>query len=232
MKKYKCMIGIIILCVVLVVIFNVNDDTVLVNTIDEEEFRNEYEELNGEMSTDGREYPSVEVGSNNKIKYIDIDEVLDMLKDGNGVIYIGYAECIYCRSAVQVLVDTARDMELENIYYLDIDDVWDIKEVNDVGEVVISKRANDRYDELLEELGEELIINYVISDNKGEKIDTNSKRVNVPLVIFVVNGEIVSYNVGTLFSQKDPYRKLNVDQVKGLSEIYSYGIRDVLGTNE
>jgi len=49
-----------------------------------------------------------------------------------------------------------------------------------------------------------------------------------PLVIFVANGRVVSYNKGTLFSQEDPYTELDKSQVEGLSEIYKYGIRDVV----
>ena len=47
-------------------------------------------------------------------------------------------------------------------------------------------------------------------------------------MIFVVNGDIVSYNKGTLFSQEDPYDELDDFQVNGLSEIYNYGTMDVL----
>ena len=50
----------------------------------------------------------------------------------------------------------------------------------------------------------------------------------VPLVIFVVDGNIVSYNKGTIFSQDDPYKELNKSQIQGLSEIYKYGINDVV----
>ena len=44
----------------------------------------------------------------------------------------------------------------------------------------------------------------------------------------MVNGNVVSYNKGTLFSQEDPYVELDDYQVEGLSEIYRYGINDVL----
>ena len=44
----------------------------------------------------------------------------------------------------------------------------------------------------------------------------------------MADGQIVSYNKGTLFSQEDPYTELDASQIQGLSEIYRYGIRDVL----
>ena len=63
-----------------------------------------------------------------------------------------------------------------------------------------------------------------------EFIDTSNgeRKVYSPLVIFVADGKIVSYNKGTLFSQEDPYNELDASQIQGLSEIYRYGIRDVL----
>jgi len=69
---------------------------------------------------------------------------------------------------------------------------------------------------------------YVFIDDEGKEVGTKEKRVITPLVLFVVNGDIVSFNVGTLFSQEDPYVPLNQEQVDGLSGIYSYGFKDVL----
>ena len=51
---------------------------------------------------------------------------------------------------------------------------------------------------------------------------------NKLLVMFIVNGNIVSYNKGTLFSQTDPFVMLDSSQAMGLSEIYQYGINDVI----
>ena len=84
----------------------------------------------------------------------------------------------------------------------------------------------------------ELITNIVGIINKTFNIDIQSidiieapdiddeNRIYAPLVIFVVDGSIVSHNKGTLFSHDDPYMELDKDQKEGLSEIYNYGIRD------
>ena len=55
-----------------------------------------------------------------KTNYIDRTELHSEMKayKDTGVIYIGYPECIYCRVAVQVLLDTAKGTKLDNIYYL------------------------------------------------------------------------------------------------------------------
>ena len=62
------------------------------------------------------------------------------------------------------------------------------------------------------------------------KFVTKDNEIYAPLVLFISNGKVVSYNKGTLFSQDDPYVELDDSQVEGLSEIYRYGINDVLNS--
>ena len=64
----------------------------------------------------------------------------------------------------------------------------------------------------------------------GEKFLVDNKEIYSPLVIFITNGDISSYNKGTLFSQGDPYVEMDDSQKAGLSEIYGYGIRDVVNS--
>lgn len=198
---------------------------------DEDKFISDYEELNYKESVNGNDYPTVTL-DDNRIKYIDIDETLEILDNGYGVIYFGYPTCIYCRNAIQVLIDTVKETELEYIYYLDISKIWNVKELDENGNVIEVQEANDKYSDLLNALGEEFLSDYVIEDKEGKEINLSEKRVEIPLVVFVVNGDIVSYRKGTLFSQMDPYIPLDKDQVAGLSEIYKYGINDVLNALE
>lgn len=222
---------IIILLTIILIIFNSIRYNNILYTLgsDNSQFKEEYESLNDDRSVEGKQYPEVNLNLNfNEIKYLNIEEVLDILYNGTGVIYIGYAECIYCRSAIQVLTDTAKDLELEVIYYLDINKVWGKKELDENNNVITVEEASPSYDKLLERLGEEYTEPYILKSSNGDDIETEAKRPKIPLVLFVVDGNIVSSNVGTLFSQEDPYQALDDDQIKGLSEIYSYGIKDVL----
>ena len=160
----------------------------------------EYEKLNNVASEDGKKYPRVNISDYENMKYISIDSVLDIFENNkDAVIYFGYPTCLYCRTAIQVLVDTAKNTELDTLYYLDVEN------------------RLDKYDELLNVLGD----NFVLEEN-------GVKEVYSPLVIFVAKGQIVSYNKGTLFSQEDPYKELDKSKIEGLSEIYIYGIRDVV----
>lgn len=196
---------IVLVAVIFLIIFSNNDNFLgIVKNPDGEKFANEYEKLNEQTSEEGKVYPEVKISSNNMIKYSNISEILSIMEDNrDAVVYFGKSTCIYCRSAVQILIDTANETELDTIYYLDID------------------KDTDRYDELANVLGEELTI-----------LDGNQQIINIPLVIFIVDGKIVSYNQGTLFSQNDPYQKLDASQIEGLSEIYRYGINDVISSKK
>ena len=176
--------------------------TVFIKNPEGTEIKDEFEKLNNQLSEDGREYPEVKLPSDNILKYTTIEDVLNILNTGGDeVIYFGYPTCIYCRNAIQVLVDTAKETSLDVIYYLELEE------------------TNPKYSELADALGEELTIE-----------EDGMKKVYLPLVIFITDGKVISYNKGTLFSQEDPYQKLDDSQVQGLSEIYRYGINDVISS--
>ena len=171
---------------------------------DGEKFKIEYEKYNNKKSSDNREYPYITIPSDNIIRYISISEIINIFeKDMDAVIYFGKPECIYCRNAVQVLVDTVKSTDLDVVYYLE------------------PNIKDKKYDELVKILGDELIIK---KDKKEIIVE--------PLVIFITDGEIVSYNKETLSSQKDPYRKLDQYQYDALREIYNYGINDVVSSKK
>lgn len=182
---------IIVICIIVALLFNKN----VFDGNEKNKFENEYESLNNELTDDGKKYPKVNIVSDNKMKYVTSKEILDIFNNqGDAVIYFGNAECLYCRTAVQVLVDTAILTELEEIYYFDVE--------------------KEDYTSLLNILDEKFI--------------TEEKKIYSPLVLFVANGKIVSYNKGTVYVHDDPYEELADTQKAGLVQIYGYGIRDVL----
>lgn len=197
-------VALVVIVIVLFMLFGKNGLIGGITNPDGEKFKDEYEQLNNQLTEDGKNYPEVKLPSNNVIKYSSTTEVLNILEnDGDAVVYFGYPTCLYCRSAIEVLCDVAKDTKLDAIYYVDVEE------------------KDENYSKLVEALGEEFVV-----DNEG------TKELYAPLVIFVAYGNVVSYNRGTLFSQEDPYTELDYYQVEGLSEIYGYGIRDVLESIE
>lgn len=195
-KLLIIILGILVGCILLYFIIDLFKD----NVSSENKFEREYEKLNDKDTSDGKKYPSVNISDDNKMKYVSYDEVFDVFNNsGDAVIYIGYSKCLYCRTAVQVLVDTVKDTELDEIYYLNVEN------------------KSDGYGKLVDLLGDDFFVSGRVKD-----------KVYVPSVLFVVDGEIVNYNKGTLFSQEDPYEKLEQSQIDELSRIYLNGINDVV----
>lgn len=209
LNNKKLLLTIAILLIVAIIVFCallLNEKKLVINIINQDgiQIQNEFEVLNDTNDDEGRKYPEVDIPKDNILEYTTISEVLNIFNSkDDAVIYFGYPSCAYCRNAIQVLVDTAKKTELDVLYYLNIDE------------------DDKSYDELMTALGSDFII-----ETEG------SRKVYMPLVIFIVDGDIVSYNKGTLFSQEDPYVPLDDSQVEGLSEIYRYGINDVVSSKK
>lgn len=233
-RKLIPLIGVLILLLVIVLIFVFKDETLLsVTNPDGVKFANEYESLNNQEVEEGKKYPKVQIPNDNVIKYATVKDINNVFKtNGDAVVYFGYSTCLYCRNAIQILIDKAHESELDVLYYIDIEEVWDKYELNSDNKIVKTKEANDEYYELLDLLGDELTYDYKLTTKDDKEVATGVKRIEVPLVIFITNGKVSSYNKGTLFSQEDPLVEMDDSQKRGLGEIYYYGIRDVVNAKK
>ncbi len=209
MKKVIVVFVIIVIIGVLFFIFNRNGIS------DGKRFEMEYEELNDSSIV-------MDIDSDNIIKYIDLKTAIDIINNDSGVIYFGYPSCPWCRNAVPVLLDASSGTSLDTIYYVDVTDVRDVKEIVD-GEVVTSYEGDPLYDDLLE------VMDSVLDDYVIDGVNLNEKRLYVPMVIFVKNGKIVDYHLSTVDSQEDPSISLNEEQRNELYNIYLDGINSVIG---
>ena len=201
-KKFLIGFGVVILGVVLIILFSSNGSMGLIVSTDGDKFKSEYEKYNGVETDDGKKYLDVTISGADKIKYSNEDEIVDIFNNsGDAVIYFGYPTCGYCRTASEILLNTAKNTSLETIYYLDTE--------------------NGVSDKLIQVLDEKFLI-----DKDGKKV------INNPLVLFVTNGVVVSYNIGTIISHEDPSTRMDVGQISGLEFIYGHGIQDVIDSIE
>lgn len=231
-KRGSIMIAIISLIIIIITIFIV---ILLTNepssdNKNELDFKKEYEFYNDEIVRGDLKYPTVNISKDNIIKYSNVKKLKEIFdNDKNAVIYIGYPSCLYCRTAIQVLLDTAEKTELDTIYYIDIEKIWFEMKLNSSDNALKTKKETEEYNQLVSLLDERFIKDYKILNDNFEYIDTGEDRLEVPLVLFITNGHISSYNIGTLPSQIDPLITFDKSQTEGLSSIYKSGIEDVLG---
>lgn len=214
MKNNKMILKVIILILlVLGVILSItlnNRNNIKENT-DAIKFKETYESLNGKKTSSGNTYPKVTLNDNNPFVYKSAKEIVETLKNGTGLIYLGFPNCPWCRNSVNVL----QYVNTNEILYLDVTDHRDSYEVID-GELTKTKEGTKEYYEILE------LLDSILTDYEVDGLNTNEKRIYVPLVVGVKDGKIVGYHADTvdLDEGQTPYDLLTDKQQNELKLIY------------
>ena len=116
--------------------------------------------------TDGFKFSSEykTVAKNNNYKYAVYENVIDLLKNGTGIIFFSYPDCKVCEEVAPILNESATLKEVKEINYYNIKD--------------IKSNNTKEYKELLQLLDNNL------------KEENGVKDLSVPSVIFVKDGNI------------------------------------------
>lgn len=195
------------------------------STTDAIKFMIEYENLNNKLKADGiNKHTEINIIEENVIKYSNYNEIISVLDSGTGVIYFGYPECPWCRNAAPELVKVAKETGLETIYYFNDMSIREQKSLDDNGNIIVDKEGTDEYYNLLTRLSDYL------GSYKGLN-DETIKRLYVPTVVFVKEGNIVGVHIGTVESQTDPSILLNDEQREELQQIYRENMEKVLNNS-
>ena len=117
------------------------------------------------------------VSDNNPFVYRNIDQIINILERGTGVVYLGFPECPWCQAYVKYLNETAKDANIEKIYYFNI--------------LEDRKNNTEKYQEIVSILGDNL-----------QRDDEGNLKVFVPNVSFVVNGKIIGNDYETSLDTK------------------------------
>lgn len=122
-----------------------------------------------------KEYDTIT--SDNVFVYKDIDEIIKVLEHGTGIVYLGFPECPWCKAYVVYLNEVAKDNDVEHIYYHNI--------------LEDRKNNTDKYQRIVA-----ILSDYLQYDEEG------NKRVYVPSVIAVKDGEIMGFDDETSWDTK------------------------------
>ena len=194
----------------------VEDTSVITDAV---KIKEEYEMLNETINDNNLKYPTVTLSDDNPFVYRSESEIIDILNNKTGVIYFGFSSCPWCRSVLPILEDAAREVGLAQVFYLDIQNIRDVLELDENNKVVTSKEGSNGYYQIVELL-DEYLSEYSLTNEKGEEISTGKKRLFAPTVVGVLNGEIVSFHEGSLDSQKSGYDALDDKEKEELKKIY------------
>ena len=130
-------------------------------------FSDDKNEVNNDALKFKEEYS--EVSDDNVFVYRDINEIIKILENGTGVVYLGFPECQWCQAYVVMLDEVAREEGLEKIYYFNI--------------LEDRKNNTEEYQKIVSILKDNLLF-----DEEG------NKRIYVPDVTAVLKGEIIGHN--------------------------------------
>lgn len=213
-------IGVILLAAIVIVVLVIKDNKKVEYREDALKFEKEYEALNNKGNDyNDKLYLELDISKENIVEYATEDEIVEILEDGNGVMYLGFPNCPWCRAMINPLLETAKDNNIKKIYYLNILELRDAYKVEGK-KVLRTKEGTDAYYKILDELSEYLS-DYSITDAKGKEYATGVKRLYAPTVVMVKNGEVKAFHEDVLESLEDPYKGLNDKQDKELRKIFS-----------
>ena len=182
-KKIIIIMGIIIVILVGIIIF------LLVNNNTGNE-----KSVETDATRFAEEYTSID--ENNRFKYATMDEVINTLEDGTGIVYLGFPECKWCQQYVVYLNELAEDRNISQIMYYNI--------------------RQDRQDNTEDyQTIVNLLKDYLTDDEEG------NPRIYVPAVIFMSNGEIIGFDDETAYDTNgydDPSEYWTEEEVNDLKD--------------
>lgn len=172
-------------------------------------FKKEYESLNNkEAFSPEYKYLEVNIPKDNKIIYKSDSEIIDVIKNETAVIYFGFNSCPWCRSMVENLIKVTDDLNIKNVYYVDVKDIRDTLEVDENGNILRTKSWTPAYRELLTLLDEHLDY-YVITDKDGNEVETKEKRIYAPNVVVVKDGKVLGLTTGVSENLENPFGEID-----------------------
>ena len=200
-------------------------------TSDALSFKISYEELNGMPNPHNPErvFKDVYIPANNPIRFAEFDDIIDLLETGGtGVVYLSFPICPWCRTFAPVLIETANQFGIHEILYRNILDDRNILELRD-GEVYETRAGHPGYYRLLELLGDLAPVYTGLEDD-------SIRRVFVPALLFIKDGEVVRYQ-GALGSFQERvaedelggWQSKNEDEINELSEIFLHYFHKLFG---
>ena len=177
-------------------------------------FKEEYESINGEDNGNGKKYRVLNILDKNPIVYASSEEIVEkMNKKESFVVYFGFAECPWCRSMIEQLLESAKDHEIDTIYYVDISEIRDQYRMDEEGTPQKTNAGTEGYRNLIEKM-ENVLSDYTLKDDEGNEISVGEKRIYAPNVVAVVNGNAEKMVEGISEKLEDPYSELTKKKKK------------------
>lgn len=214
LKKYIQLVLIFVVCLFTLTACNNNSNNSKKNIeeTDAIKFKEEYEKLNGTIrEKDGKTIRSIDITKDNPFKYKTDDEIVQSINNKETfIVYFGFNDCPWCRSVVPTLIEVAKDLKIDDIYYVDVKEIRDEIQLDSENKAVTKTKGSDGYYKLIEAL-DNVLDDYELKSDDGEKIKTGEKRIYAPNIVAVVDGKALKLTSGISSKQTDAYMELSDD---------------------
>ena len=217
MKKKKLIIGLILLLILITGL--VTTYILIQNSKDSYKFKKEYESYNNKSwEYEGKKgkYLNIEINKDNPIIYLNDENIVKELKEGDKIIYFGFPDCNWCRVAVPVLLKSAEENGVEKIYY------YDFGEVREAFEKDKNNEKAKIYQQIIEVLDSNITSTFESGTKKGEK------RLSAPTVVLMKDGKVSSFHYRTVESHQNYNKNLTTDEYNELYKIYEDMMIDLI----
>ena len=157
------------------------------------ELKKEYESMNGVEGKNGKVHRTVSIAEDNPYEKVQAKDIVDKINNKETFyVYFGDKLCPWCRSVIEKSIEVAKKKNIKKIYYVEI---W-----NDEGEEILRDKyilengslnktieGLEEYTKLLE-VFKDLLKDYTLTNEAGEKIETGEKRIYAPNYIYIEKG--------------------------------------------
>lgn len=162
--------------------------------------------------TDAKKFSEeYKISEDNVFVYRNSEEILKIMKNGTGVVYLGFPECPWCSAYVVYLNEVAKENHLDKIYYYNI--------------LEDRKNNTEFYKEVIKLLSGNL-----------QYDDEGNERLYVPNVSFHVKGKVIGNDYETskdthdLKDPKDYWTNEEISELKSTLTQYTKEVVDNLNT--
>ena len=95
-------------------------------------FKEEYENENNKELEDGTKLLSLNIEEENPIIYKEAKDIVEMINNKESFyVFFSYSTCSWCRNILPSLLESAKENEVDKIYYVDIANIRDVLKVKD-----------------------------------------------------------------------------------------------------
>ena len=145
------------------------------------------------------------ISEDNVFVYRNSDEILKIMRNGTGVVYLGFPECPWCSAYVVYLNEVAKENHLDKIYYYNI--------------LEDRKNNTEFYKEVIKLLSGNL-----------QYDDEGNERLYVPNVSFHVKGKVIGNDYETSKDTHDYWTNEEISELKSTLTQYTKEVVDNLNT--